>query len=415
MKRINTSILCLLLVGVLLFSCTSCGLRVSAAELSKGYERKTAEIGEITDTFKTAMADFSMSLFKGLVTKDSENDLISPLSAVICLAMIANGADGETKAQLEVAFGMDVDSLNQALYAYTSSLYRADDCKLNLADSIWLRDEENRLHVNEEFLQTNADWYDAQIYSAPFDDSTLKNINNWCKKYTDGMIEKMIDSIDANTVMYLINALTFDAEWATKYEKEDIKEGEFTNYNGTKNTVEMLSSTESIYLSASGVKGFAKNYAGNKYCIIGLLPNEETDIYDYITSLTGEQWMNLWNSRQTESVSVKMPEFTYSSSMNLNDTLKAMGMTDMFNRKNADFSKLGYSDIGNIYCSEVCQKTFIQVDRNGTKAAAITWGAMKGEGTAVEQFSVILDRPFVYAVVDNATGLPVFIGVVSTL
>ena len=84
---------------------------------------------------------------------------------------------------------------------------------------IWFRDEENRLHVNESFLQANADWYDAQIYAAPFDQSTLKDINTWCKQHTDGMIEKMIDKIDANTVMYLINALTFDAKWATKYEK----------------------------------------------------------------------------------------------------------------------------------------------------------------------------------------------------
>ena len=414
MKRLTTSILCIILAGVLLLSSASCGLRVSAAELSKGYERTATETGEITEAFKTAMADFSMSLFKGLVTKDGENDLISPLSAVICLAMIANGADGETKTQMETAFGMDVETINKSLYAYTSSLYRADDCKLNLADSIWFRDEKNRLHVNEEFLQTNADWYDAQIYSAPFDDSTLKDINNWCKKYTDGMIEKMIDSIDADTVMYLVNALTFDAKWADKYEKKDVNEAQFTNYDGSKNTVQMLSSEESVYLSADGVKGFAKNYAGNKYSIVGLLPDEETDIYDYIDSLTGEAWMNLWNGRQTASVSVQMPEFSYSASMELNDTLKAMGMTDMFDGE-ADFSKLGYSENGNIYCSEVCQKTFIQVDRNGTKAAAITWGGMNDEACVEELYSVILDRPFIYAIVDNATGLPLFVGAVTAL
>jgi len=414
MKRLTTSILCIILAGVLLLSSASCGLRVSAAELSKGYERTATETGEITEAFKTAMADFSMSLFKGLVTKDGENDLISPLSAVICLAMIANGADGETKAQMETAFGMDVETLNKSLYAYTSSLYRADDCKLNLADSIWFRDEENRLHVNEEFLQTNADWYDAQIYSAPFDDSTLKDINHWCKKCTDGMIEKMIDSIDAGTVMYLVNALTFDAKWADKYEKKDVNEAQFTNYDGSKNTVQMLSSEESVYLSADGVKGFAKNYAGNKYSIVGLLPDEETDIYDYIDSLTGEAWMNLWNGRLTASVSVQMPEFSYSASMELNDTLKAMGMTDMFDGE-ADFSKLGYSENGNIYCSEVCQQTFIQVDRNGTKAAAITWGGMKDEACVEELYSVILDRPFIYAIVDNATGLPLFVGAVTAL
>ena len=241
-KRISTSVLCLLLAGIMLLSCTSCAMQISAAELSKDYERKATETGEVSEAFKTAMADFSMTLFKGILTKDGENDLVSPLSAVICLAMIANGADGETKAQMEAAFGMDVDTLNRSLYAYTSSLYRAKDCKLNLADSIWFRDEENRLHVNESFLQANADWYDAQIYAAPFDQSTLKDINTWCKQHTDGMIEKMIDKIDTDTVMYLINALTFDAKWATKYEKKDVGDGHFTNYDGTQKTVQMLSS-----------------------------------------------------------------------------------------------------------------------------------------------------------------------------
>ena len=227
------------------------------------------------------------------------------------------------------------------------------------------------------------------------------------------MIEKMIDKIDTDTVMYLINALTFDAKWATKYEKKDVGDGHFTNYDGTQKTVQMLSSEERTYFATDGVKGFAKNYAGDRYSIVALLPDQGTDIYDYIGTLDGAGWMNLWNSRESASVKVKMPEFTYSVSMKLNDTLKTMGMTDMFS-DSADFSKLGYSERGNIYCSEVCQKVFIQVDRNGTKAAAITWGGMKDKAV-MEVHSVILDRPFVYAIVDNATGLPIFIGAVTAL
>ena len=211
----------------------------------------------------------------------------------------------------------------------------------------------------------------------------------------------------------MINALTFDAKWATKYEKKDVGDGHFTNYDGTQKTVQMLSSEERTYFATDGVKGFAKNYAGDRYSIVALLPDQGTDIYDYIGTLDGAGWMNLWNSRESASVKVKMPEFTYSVSMKLNDTLKTMGMTDMFS-DSADFSKLGYSERGNIYCSEVCQKVFIQVDRNGTKAAAITWGGMKDQA-AIEARSVILDRPFVYAIVDNATGLPIFIGAVTAL
>lgn len=414
-RGLTASVLCLLLAGILLLTCSSCGLHLHATELSKDYQRRQTETGEVSEAFKTAMADFSMSLFKEIVTKDEENDLVSPLSAVICLAMLANGADGETKAQMEAAFGMDIDSLNKNLYAYTSSLYRAKDCKLNLADSIWFRDEENRLHVNAEFLQTNADWYDAQIYAAPFDQSTLKDINNWCRHYTDGEIEKIIDEIDRDTVMYLINALTFDAQWETRYQKEDIDSERFTNYDGTQSTVQMLASEESTYLSADGIRGFAKNYAGNRYSIVALLPDEETDLYACIDTLDGAGWMKLWNSRKNTSVSVKMPEFTYRAKMKLNNALQAMGMTDMFGEK-ANFSKLGYSERGGLFCSEVGQEVLIRVDRNGTKAAAITWGGMKDEAAPpIEPLRVILDRPFVYAIVDNATGLPLFVGAVTSL
>lgn len=413
-KKLFTAFLCLTLVGITLLYCGGCSLRVSAEELSRSYRREATERGEVTEEFRTAMADFSLSLFQKLITKDGENDLFSPLSAAICLSMIANGAAGETRAQMEEALGMKVDTLNKSLYAFTSSLYRADDCKLNLANSVWFRDDENQLHVNDGFLQTNADWYDAQIYASPFDSSTVKDINAWCKYYTDGMIDKMIDKIDAADMLYLVNALTFDAQWETKYEKTDVEEGPFTDYDGEKSSVQTLSSTEGIYLSADGVTGFAKNYAGNAYSFVALLPDEGIDLYEYVDALDGGAWTALWNSRERATVSVKMPEFAYGASMRFNDALEMMGMKDMFGER-ADFSAIGYSEWGKLYCSEVCQKTVIRVDRNGTKAAAITWGEMNGTAAPEKPRRVVLDRPFVYAIVESGTGLPLFLGAVTHL
>ena len=413
MKKIYCSLVSLLLAAVLLFSCVSCGLQVSAAELSAGYTRTATETGELTEAFQTAMADFSVKLFQQSVTKDMQNDLVSPLSAVMCLALLANGADGNTLAQMEAALGMDIDTLNRCLYAYTAALYRADDCKVHLADSIWYRDDEATLRINETFLQTNADWYNAQIYAAPFDASTVKDINAWCKKQTDGMIDKIVDSLDEEDLMYLINALVFDAKWSNKYEKSDVEDGLFHNSNGSEKNVKMLSSEETVYLCGSSAQGFSKNYAGDKYSFVALLPDEGTDIYDYIDSLSGEVWQNLWNGREHTPVHVKMPEFTYSTEMNLVDSLKALGMTDMFG-SGADFSKMGTASAGSLYCGEVRQKTFIQVDRNGTKAAAVTWGTMKATAMLLNIF-IELDRPFVYAIVDNETGLPLFLGAVTNL
>ena len=325
-KRKLTVALCLVLSTVLLFSLNSCVLSAAKAPNT-----------EFTSDFNKALADFSFKLFKGVLTKDNENELVSPLSAISALAMLTNGADGNTKAQMEAAFGMDIDTLNKALYTYTSSLYSAKDCKLNLANSIWFR--EGSIEVDKNFLQTNADWYNAQVFASPFDDSTVKAINEWCAEHTDDMIKEMVKMIDPNIIMYLFNALVFDAKWAVEFDLS--YDDKFNNYDESSSTIKMLSSTESTYIEGSGFKGFTKDYKDSKYSFVALLPDEGKDIYDFIDTLNGEGWLNIWNNRNTKSeVIVKMPEFKYELEMNLNDTLKGMCMVDMFSPDSANFYKL---------------------------------------------------------------------------
>ncbi len=423
LTRASRSAVPLLLIACILFGAVTlsgCTLSIKAAELSADYTRKDSDEGRVTDAFVTAMADFSMTLSGTVLAQEREgkaNHLISPLSAMICLAMLANGAEGETLAQMEAVLGMEVNDLNRALYAFTKGLYVGKDCKVALADSIWYRDGE-RLTVREEFLQTCADWYEAQQYAAPFDESTRKDINTWVKKYTDGMIETMLDEpIPADAVMYLINALVFDAKWEEEYEKKDIVSGEFTALNGTIASVEMMRSEESTYLTAAGGFGVARPYKGGAYSFVGLLPEEGGNVYDFAASLTGEAWVSMWQSRTRETVYTRIPEFTYDSSMALLPALEQMGMTDLFDGTKADLSGIGSSAAGNLYCGGVYQKTYIEVNRHGTKAAAITWAVNRVETAAVpmEPKYVYLDRPFVYAIVDNATGLPLFLGVVTDL
>ncbi len=408
-KRIKVSLLCILMSLVLASSLCSCSLKVNAEELSASYTRKATDSGEVTEEFKTAMADFSFRLLGQTVADENvskkENQLISPLSAALCLAMVTNGADGETLAQLEQMFGMEIETLNKSLYAYVSSLYSADDCKLSLANSIWIK---NGLPVKEEFLQTNADWYDAEVFSAPFDNSTLKDINNWCSNKTNGMVDKAIKELNPDTVMTLINALMFDAKWEKAYTNDDIVSLTFECFDGTKKNAKFLCSEEDTFISMDGAKGIAKNYIGGKYSIVCLLPDEGTDVYDFISSVDGSKWMAAWNGRSHKSVQARIPEFEYSSDIGLNEILKRMGAIDMFNSRKANFSKIN----DDLYCSSVQQKTYIKVDRNGTKAAAITWAQMD-EAADVSHETLTFDRPFAYAIVDNATGLPMFIGAVG--
>ena len=416
---ILTAALALLMLLSVPVQMTSCALRVSAEEISAGYTRKATENVPVSDAFVAAMADFSLTLTNTTLSMEKEgkaNHLISPLSAMICLSMLANGAEGETLAQMETVLGMPIEELNKNLYAYTCDLYVGEDCKVSLADSIWYRDGDS-FTVREEFLQTCADWYEARQYAAPFDESTRKDINAWAKKYTDGMIDTILeDPIPVDTVMYLINALVFDAKWEEEYEKKDIDADIFTDCKGVEHAVEMLCSEESRYLTVEGGFGVARPYKGNGYYFVGLLPEEGVDIYDFAASVTGEAWVAMWEEQIRTTVYTRIPEFTYASDMELTPVLQEMGMTDLFDEGLADLTGIGEGASGNLYCSGVYQKTFIEVNRHGTKAAAITWAENKCEAAdPMEPKYVYLDRPFVYAIVDGKTGLPLFVGVVTVM
>ena len=393
--------------------------KVSANELSKDYTRTANESVAVTEEFKSSFISFSLTTFRETVKDSSGNKLLSPLSAALCLALVNNGANGETRAQLEGLLGMETDELNRAMYAYISTLYTADDCKLSLANSIWMK--ENALQVNPEFLQTNADWYNAQAYAAPFDSRTVQDINNWCHNQTSGKISKILNNIPAEAVMYLINAVDFDAKWQDKYENKDIHDGVFHNYNGTSSDVKMLYSQENRYFLDENSVGFTKNYMGGKYSFMALLPNEGVDIYEYINSLDGEKWAGLWESADTKredyvyrEVYARIPEFSYEVELSLNETLQALGVTDMFDPMKADFSRIDSTQP--LWCDTVKQKAMIELDRNGTKAAAITWAGMKVmSADPAEPLYITLDRPFVYAIIDNTHKLPIFIGAVTNL
>ncbi len=415
MKRYLVSILCL----VLAFSAavlSSCAVRIAAKELSSGYARSTDDKGEITDNYLSASLDFSLSLFRKTVTEDEKNDLFSPYSALLCLGLIANGTAGTTRQEIEDALGMTVEELNRGLYAFGEGLYSGKNCKVTAANSAWYTDDEELMTVSPAFLQKIADWYDAEQYAAPFDRTTVDDINNWGKEKTDGIIKKFLDEIEEDTVMYLINALLFDAKWAEPYERSDVRDRSFHNADGTEITVDMLCSEERSYIEGEGFTGFAKLYEGDRYAFVGLLPDEDENIYALLDTLDGEAWSVMWENRGG-AVHVKFPEFSYDGRLALKDPLTALGMGEMFT-ENADFSELGTSKYyEGFHCSSVNQVTFIEVSRNGTKAAAITWGDIKGECSAepLEPKYVTLDRPFLYAIVDVETGFPLFLGAVSHL
>ena len=407
MKRL----IAILLVLAMALGMTACS-QVSANDLMKDVPAKAVDVLPDMDAGAAAAADFGVRLFKTSI-EEGENTLISPLSVLYALAMTANGADGETLAQMEQVLGMDVDNLNSYMLAYLDLLPESKDYKMSLANSIWFKDDPN-FAVEQSFLQTNADYYGAGAYKAAFDEGTRNDINNWVKEHTDGMIPEIIDEIPDEAIMYLVNALAFDAKWADEYEEHQIREGRFTMEDGTCQDVDMMHSEEYTYLEDDLATGFIKYYKDRKYAFVAMLPNEGVSVSQYVDSLTGEHLRELLNNPQDLTVFASIPKFETEYDIEMSEVLQEMGMTDAFDWRVADFSRLGTYNVDgmNICISRVLHKTFISVSEQGTRAGAATAVEMVAEGAMeiVEFKEVVLDRPFVYMLIDCETNLPFFIG-----
>lgn len=416
-QKLLLAILSLTLAFSLSVNLTGCTATVQAADLMDGVKANRVTAKTADDAFIVSQMQLAVELFKASASTDADkNILISPLSVQLALAMTANGAAGQTRLEMEALLGGEIplEALNEYLHSYVSSLPSEEKYKLQIANSIWFRDDD-QLTVEETFLQTNADCYGAQIYKAPFDNGTLQDINSWVGKYTDGMIDTILEQIPQHTVMYLINAMAFDAEWKTLYEQSDVFERTFTGIDGNTSTVEMMRSEESKYLDDGKATGFIKNYSGGKYSFAALLPNEDIPISDYIAGLSADGLLDTLSSAKAGTVTAALPKFTCEYSLCMNDVLSELGMPTAFDSENADFSQLGRTSAGNIYINQVLHKTYISVDTLGTKAGAATKVEMNAMGAIQSEWSVTLDRPFVYMILDNTTNLPIFIGAVTNI
>jgi len=404
-------IIALMLVLAFSLGLTACS-QVSANDLMKDVPAKAVDVLPDMDAGATTAADFGVRLFQTSM-EEGKNTLISPLSVLYALAMTANGAEGETLAQMEQVLGMDVDNLNSYMLAYLDLLPETKDYKMSLANSIWFKDDPDFI-VEQRFLQTNADYYGAGAYKAAFDEGTRNDINNWVKEHTDGMIPEIIDEIPDEAIMYLVNALAFDAKWADEYEEHQIREGRFTMEDGTSQDVDMMHSEEYTYLEDNLATGFIKYYKDRKYAFVAMLPNEGVSVSQYVDSLTGEHLRELMNNPQDLTVFASIPKFGTEYDIEMSEVLQEMGMTDAFDYRVADFSKLGTYNVDgmNICINRVLHKTFISVSEQGTRAGAATAVEMVAEGAMeiVEFKEVVLDRPFVYMLIDCETNLPFFIG-----
>lgn len=408
-RHIGLVILSLILVCAMAVNLTGCTMTAKAEDLMKGIKPNNVNVIDDLNLHNADVTDFAIRLFKAS-EQGGGNTLVSPLSVLRALAMTVNGAENETLQQMEKVLGMKTEDLNMYLYSYMKNLPQGDKYKLKLANSVWFTQAE-RFTVDKNFLQTNADYYGADIYKAPFDNRTCTDINNWVKEKTDEMIPEILNEISPTAVMILVNALAFEAEWSEIYEYHQVEDGKFTKEDGTKQEAQFMNSTEDVYLEDDNATGFIKYYKDGKYAFAAMLPKKDVSVSDYVASLDGKALNALLANPQYATVYTSIPKFEAEYTVEMAEILKTMGMPLAFDYNNAEFSSLGTSSNGNIFIEKVYHKTYISVGEKGTKAGAATAVIMENFfAEPQEPKEVYLDRPFVYMLIDCENNIPFFIG-----
>ncbi len=400
----------------------------ASKELTKNISTLSAPGSEINNEQISALSIAGTKLFANTAAAAGadQNVCISPVSVELAFGMAESGAGGNTLSQIEavVGGGTAIDEMSPLLYDLSTRMKNAPDVDWNVANSIWLKDE-GIYELIPEFASKASSWYYAQVWKAPFNDTTLNDINGWVDHETRGMIPNILDKISDEARMYIINALAFEAEWLNEYEDRQIYDDmDFTNADGSISKVTMLHSGESHYFELNGGTGFLRDYKGGQYSFMGLLPGEGIDLDDYIKDLadSNADISDAIRYKKNGNVVVEIPEFTFDYNVEMSAILQSMGMTDAFDPELADFNNMLSKQNGDphpVCINSVIHKTHIEVDRKGTRAAAATAIEMTDGCTAVaepiEYIYVILDRPFIYGIIDNETGLPIFLGCVNQM
>ncbi len=358
---------------------------------------------------------FAFDAYRALY--QDEQMFFSPLSLSLALSMTACGADGETAEQMTHVLGFDEYSTEDVASYYKKMVegLKTIDNKTTFesANSIWI---DKKLNVKKSFLATAGEYYAAEARNVSFaDPSTLTDINKWCSDNTHGKIEKMLDSISPDCVMALINAIYFSGRWGIDFDDKTSKEN-FKTISGKKVKLDMMSASHKMsYSSVDGWTMAVIPYGNGAFSMSVILPPEGTPFKKAAEAFTFDIWNSLIQHGNSSNVNLTMPEFKFEYDVkDLKAALTGLGMTDAFTGA-ADFSKMADIVAGDVlYISDVKQKTFIEVNRKGTEAAASTVVEMEYTSSLrpheVKDVDFIVDRPFFFLIREATSNSILFIG-----
>ena len=380
--------------------------------------RKDIQLTRTEQEMVKASNGFAIDFFRNINADENGNVLVSPLSLSSLLAMTNNGAGGNTETELLKALGFEnqnAEEVNAYYKNLVNGLLTADKTtKIGWGNSMWI----NKAHANEvkpTFKETISKEFGAELYTLAFDKKALDKINDWSYRKTNGCVPEILDELSPNAISVLMNALYFKGIWKDPFEKKNTKSGNFWN-NGkqvfTKFMCQKMMEIDYYASEAEGVQLIELPYGNEAFSMVVVLPNEGVEINDCIQDLTAEKWQNWMGNTANKIVNVELPkfkgEFTYEE--NLKSALQSMGIKDLFNADKCDLSGIA----NNLLVSMIKQNTFIEVNEEGTEAAAVTVEEMiysSGKEPIVIDF--IANRPFFYAIKESSTNAILFMGKVT--
>lgn len=355
--------------------------------------------------------DFAVALLKESFRQNGASDLfLSPMSITMLSSMIANGAEGETYAEIVKTLGMEGFSLDQVNDYYakmTGALAKADPSSaFSLANSIWGAKD---LPLKKSFKTVIDKTFDADAYTVDFSSqSTLKKVNDWCSAKTSGLIPKMLDELDSRTRVLLINALYFQGAWEIPFPKANTKTDSFTTLTGAKTDMPFMNLKASLACHQDEAVSVVRMPYGNRaFEMDAIVPSG--DFAAFMASLDMEK-ISTWLIPTHYCVDLKFPKFTadYDTDEQLPAIMQTLGMSRVFSK---DFAELGGISEKPLYVSNMRQKARVEVDEEGTRAAAVTLAEMRATSIRHQEPAVMnFDRPFLYLIRENSTGAILFMG-----
>lgn len=362
--------------------------------------------------------NFGLEFFQEVATANTnDNIMVSPLSVALALGMTYNGSGGTTRDAMKETLklgNLTDDEINVSYKSIIDQLLKLDPkVILNIANSIWYK---LSFPVQNEFIELNKEYYYAEVNELDFYAPDAKDIiNGWVNDKTKGLIPAIIDEIPAEAVMYLINAIYFKGTWTYEFDPDDTEEQDFHTEGGMTEKVDMMQMEADILYTGNDLfDAISLPYGDGQFNMFIMLPKQGKTTADIIPELNNDNWNTWINSLGKQKVVVKLPKFKFEFFRLLNDDLTNMGMGVAFDPGNADFS--GINPDRELFISRVLHKTYIEVNEEGTEAAAVT-AVEIGETSYNPDEPVVIyftaDHPFLFAIRENSSGTILFMGRVN--